>query len=341
MAGAGQAAADTNDFTLSRFRTCPAGVDPAYCSALGGRDGIQTHGSCKAGSSAEDCAIEQVYGDNELFQKFATEFGMVMSPKFLAPAETLGLAGFDVGLEASFTPIDTSKEYWEKASPVEGQKPDSVLTTMQIHVRKGLPFSFELGGTLTKLMNSDIFALGGELKWAFNEGFYYLPDLAVRLSANRLLGSKDLDMLTGGLDLSISHPFGIGGLLSLTPYAGWNLLFVNASSHVLDATPGTPGLKPEYCDLEGHDARRLGDNGTFPDGTPRPNTSAECEQAASGAATADYRANFVLSRQEWSDMLFHRGFLGLTVKTTVVSLVAEAVLSEYVNTYSVRLGMDF
>jgi len=210
-----------------------------------------------------------------------------------------------------------------------------VLTTMQIHVRKGLPFSFELGGTLTKLMESDMFALGGELKWAFNEGFYYLPDIAVRVAANRLLGSRDLDMLTGGLDVSISHPFGIGGLLSVTPYAGWNLLFVNASSHVLDATPGLPGFTPPYCnDVDGTDAR------LNEDGAP-PATSPECLKAAHAAQTADYRGNFVLSRQNWSEMAFHRGFFGLRMKVTVVSLVAEAVLAEQVNTYSLRLGMDF
>lgn len=312
---AGRAGADNNDFTLYRFH-----------------EGIERgEGDCDA---SPNCVL-LVNADNGLFKKFATDFGMVMSPKFLAPAETLGQAGFDVGFEASFSAIDPTQEHWQKASPVEGQAPSDVLTTMQIHVRKGLPFSFELGGTLTKLMDSEMFALGGELKWAFNEGFYYLPDIAVRVGANRLLGSRDLDMLTGGLDVSISHPFGIGGLLSLTPYAGWNLLFINASSHVLDATPGLPGFMPPYCEGDGTDTR-LEDPITHAK-SPSP----ECQKAAQAAQTTDYRANFVLSRQSWDKMSFHRGFFGLRLKVTVVSLVAEAVLAEAVNTYSVRLGLDF
>jgi hypothetical protein len=86
-----------------------------------------------------------------------------------------------------------------------------------------------------------MFALGAEVKWAINEGFYYLPDFAVRVSINHLLGSKDFELSTGGWDLSLSKAFGIAGMFSLTPYAGYNMLFVHASSHVvLDAASGQP-----------------------------------------------------------------------------------------------------
>lgn len=303
-----------NDFTLERFHK---GVERSPWA----------NGDC----IDEDCILN-VNADNELFKGFARELGMVMSPKYLAPAESLGLAGFAVGLEASFSTIDNQKEHWKKASPDQGKTTAQTLSTMQIHVRKGLPFSFELGGTMTKLFESDIIALGAELKWAFNEGFYYLPDIAVRGSVNRLLGSRDLDMLTGGVDVSISHPFGIGGMLSLTPYIGWNLLFISASSHVLDATPGLPGFTPPYCEhLDGTDERKPDASGGFRE-------SAECVKATRAANTADYRGNFVLSRQR---LAIHRGFGGVRIKVTRVSFVAEAALAEEVQTYSLRMAMDF
>ncbi|MDY0058443.1 MAG: hypothetical protein RBU45_01405 [Myxococcota bacterium] len=310
----GLARAAINDFTLSRFGTLVRGAT-ADCQRA-------------------DC-VRYVEANNELFRQFATDFGMVMSPKFLAPAETLGQAGFDIGVDASFSAIANKEPHWTMAMQEEGTAPNSLLSTMQVHVRKGLPFSFELGGTLTKLFESEAYALGGELKWAFNEGFYYLPDIAARVAVNRLLGSRDLDLLTGGFDLSISHPFGIGGMLSLTPYAGWNMLFIHASSHVLDATAGLPGFTPPYCnELTGADSRVPNPDGSFAQ-------SPECQKASYAALTADYRANFVLSRQNWSDMAYHRGFFGLRLKITVVSLVAEAILAEEVQTYSARIGMDF
>ncbi len=309
------ALADANDFALGRFHK---GIER----------GPWANGEC---TSAE--CILQVNADNELFKAFARDFGMVMSPRLMAPAETLGQAGFSLGVEASLATIDNTAEHWARATPEQGDTPASTLSTMQIHVQKGLPFSFELGGTLTKLMGSDAFALGGELKWAFNEGFYYLPDIAVRGSVNRLLGNRDLDMLTGGIDVSISHPFGVGGLLAITPYAGWNLLFVSASSHVLDATPGLPGFTPPYCGLDGSDQRR-----PDPDVPGSFTTSSECQKAAHAAETADYRSNFVLSRQRIS---VHRGFGGLALRVTVVTLLFEAMIAEQVKTYSLRLAMDF
>lgn len=311
----GEARADANDFALGRFHK---GIER----------GPWANGEC---TSAE--CILQVNADNELFKAFARDFGLVMSPRLMAPAETLGQAGFSLGVEASLAAIDNKAEHWLRAAPDETESPASTLSTLQIHVQKGLPFSFELGGTLTKLTQSDTFALGAELKWAFNEGFYYLPDIAVRGSVNRLVGNRDLDMLTGGIDVSISHPFGIGGLLAITPYAGWNLLFVSASSHVLDATPGLPGFTPPYCGLDGSDQRN-----PDPDVPGAFSTSSECQKAAHAAETADYRSNFVLSRQRIS---VHRGFAGLGFRVTVVTLLVEAMVAEQVKTYSLRLAMDF
>ncbi len=318
----GRAQARINDFTLNRFYKDieTASGAPAPCPT----DGV-------------DCTIA-VHADNELFKDFAREFGLVMAPKFLAPAETLGQAGFSVGVDASFSTIDNSKEHWKKASPEPGKVPDSMLSTMQVHVRKGLPFSFELGGTMTTLFDSNTIALGGELKWAFNEGFYYLPDIAVRGSVNRLLGSRDLDLLTGGVDVSVSHPFGIGGMVNVTPYAGWSLLFVNASSHVLDATPGLPGFTPPYCLPADGSGIPDGTDQRKPDGQGGYLVSSECQKAARAYETTDYRSNFVLSRQR---LTLHRGFVGLGLKITVVSIRGEVMFAEGVNTYSLRLAMNF
>jgi hypothetical protein len=69
-----------------------------------------------------------------------------------------------------------------------------------------------------------------ELKWALNEGFTYLPDIAVRGHLSKLINGRELDLTVGGVDLGIGKRFALAGTVTLTPYVGWNLLFVGAST---------------------------------------------------------------------------------------------------------------
>ncbi|RME20109.1 MAG: hypothetical protein D6806_16995 [Deltaproteobacteria bacterium] len=165
----------------------------------------------------------------EHFTSLMRELGMATAPVFLAPAETLGLNGFSFALEGSVVPIHNDEPWWQ--IPTEGN-PGSVLFIPHLHIRKGLPFSFEVGAQMSYLPESELFVMGAEFKWALNEGFYFIPDFAVRFAINHMIGSKDFELSTGGWDLSISKAFGVAGMLSLTPYAGYNMLFVHASSHV-------------------------------------------------------------------------------------------------------------
>jgi hypothetical protein len=164
------------------------------------------------------------------FENLVLELGQILAPIQLSPAETAGLNGFTFGIVGTIAPISNTSEFWSAAT--EGN-PDSVLFIPRIHVTKGLPFSFEIGTQLAYIPESELFAAGAELKWALNEGFYFIPDLAVRFSLNHMIGAKDFELTTGGWDISLSKAFGIGGMLALTPYAGYNMYFVHSSSHVV------------------------------------------------------------------------------------------------------------
>ena len=176
--------------------------------------------------------------DQDSFNKLTNELGLAFAPKFLSPAATLGEAGFEVGFETSLTTINSGEAYWKNA--VEGGTPPSMLTTGQFHLRKGLPQSFEVGTTVTYLFLSQMFAAGVEVKWAINEGFYYAPDVAVRGAVNRTFAARDLDLTTSGFDAAMSKTFGLFGTSQITPYAGYSMALVWASSHVVNATPGEP-----------------------------------------------------------------------------------------------------
>lgn len=200
-------------------------------------------------------AEKRVEVDQAAFRGYVRELGMAMAPKLMAPAETLGLNGFAVSLaEYSATNIDESKDYWKRgteqtlaetlaaeqsADQAIAPSPPGVLHTLDFRARKGLPYSLEMGASVTYLLQSELLAFGGELKWALNESVDAFPvDVAAGFSVNRCFGSTELDLTTMGLNLVLGHKFGVGGVVNLAPYMAYNPTWIFARSGVLDTTPG-------------------------------------------------------------------------------------------------------
>ena len=198
---------------------------------------------------------QEVLVDQKGFGQFVRELGMAMAPKLLAPAETLGVNGFAFSIgQYSATNIDQTAEYWKKGTeqtlaetiahreaPTQNAEAEApaFLHTVDFHVRKGLPYSVEIGGSMTYLVNSEFFAFGGEVKWAPNEAVDAFPvDFGVHAAVNRCFGSTELDLTTVGLDFIVSRGFGAAGMANIAPYMAYNPVFVYARSGVLDTTPG-------------------------------------------------------------------------------------------------------
>ncbi len=156
------------------------------------------------------------------FEDFTEEIGLAIAYLPMAPAEPLGILGFDVGIEVTTTDIDRS--LWEnvtKATP-----PGSVIIP-KVHAQKGLPFGIDIGAIYAKVPESNIALAGGELKWAFISGNVALPAVAIRASYTKLLGVDVLDLETFGADISISKGFAF-----LTPYAGYGQVWVRSKENV-------------------------------------------------------------------------------------------------------------
>ena len=166
---------------------------------------------------------------NNNFRVFARQFAAAMTSVNLSPPETLGHSGFAFNAELSVVFIDTPTV----KMPTEGEFSGTLLIP-SIHIRKGLPWSFELGARGQWIEKSRMGAGTLELKWAINEGFTYLPDIAVRGNVTKLLNSRDFDLTAGGLDLGLGKQFALGGMITLTPYAGWTFVFVGASTGNVD-----------------------------------------------------------------------------------------------------------
>jgi hypothetical protein len=283
-------------------------------SARAGANDLQLLNLCPLNSAGE-CAwinrngptisgVTVDAGGQERFRSLMSEMGVVIAPRLQTPADTLGYSGFQVSFEMGFTKINADKPYWNGVQAVSPNnptavRPDNYLTTIGGFVRKGiwLPLpAFEFGAGALNVMGSSMYAVQAYAKLALQEGFHgwWLPSVAVRGSTSQLLGTDQVDLNVYGVDVLMSKAFGIAGTLRVEPFAGWNLLFIDAASGALDATP--------KCDAFASSQSMGG--------------TATCNMA-----TMDVNANFafpqqdVITRQRWSG--------GLKLKLAIMFLVAQ------------------
>jgi len=240
--------------------------------------------------------------DNAGFEALSRDLGLAVSPKGFTPGETIGEAGFEMSFELNINNIDASADYWQTA--VEDRDPSDNLLISQIHLRKGLPFSFQLGAVLSHVFNSEMWALGAEIGWALHEDFFWpVPDLGVRGFVNHMVGAQDLNLTTAGFDVITSVPVGLGGVVQLTPYIGYNFTAIFASSRLLDASP---------------------------------EDSSPPVQGTGGAISV--KPEFVFDNVTST----HSRFLGgLRLRFAVVNFSFETVFAQEVQSYGFKLGLDF
>ena len=73
------------------------------------------------------------------FNEFIKEIGTALLFNPMAPAETLGITGFDVSVEAVVTDISDQEGYWHKF--LGGESASAYVGVPRIHIQKGLPFN--------------------------------------------------------------------------------------------------------------------------------------------------------------------------------------------------------
>ncbi|MBN1847871.1 MAG: hypothetical protein JW932_04730 [Deltaproteobacteria bacterium] len=163
-------------------------------------------------SSAEDIKIYQTITQTE-FDRFIEEFGTGIAFNPMAPAEPLGITGFDVGVEIVATDINETESYWRKL--VEDSDPDSYLIVPRLHVQKGLPFDIDIGAIYVETPDSNVTLWGLEAKYALLSGTVATPAVSIRGSYSKLDGVDEISLNTQTIDLLVSK-----GILMFTPYGG-------------------------------------------------------------------------------------------------------------------------
>lgn len=161
------------------------------------------------------------------FAGLADDFTAAASYKAVAPAEAQGVTGFDLGLEFTSTRLQHA-DVWKKAGADISQLP-----LAKVHVRKGLPFNFDVGASLTTVPSTDIKLWGAEVQYAILPGGVAQPAVSLRGAYTRLSGISQLDLNTKSIELSVSK-----GFLMLTPYVGVGQVWS-------DVTPNVSTLQKE------------------------------------------------------------------------------------------------
>lgn len=268
----------SNDITLGRFLSCEV-------------------------TEASRC--RQVLSNDEAYRALSRDLGLIIQPVNAAPAGTLGVAGFAFQANHSFHTIDPQSEAWQLGR-VDRTSDSDLLHVTQFHARKGLPFGFELGGSVGHLWGSEIMTIGSDIKFSPMEDIFWPgPDLSFRGNVGTLLGVPAQNLIVAGADALLGVRLGIGNVMMLSPWAGYSLLTITSSSRLLDADPS---------ELRAQNEPTTGNVGA-------------------------YRSEHVF---EPETEVVHRALVGMQFRFTSATLAFEAALgSSDVQRFTLALGAEF
>ncbi|TNC99579.1 MAG: hypothetical protein FD121_75 [Gallionellaceae bacterium] len=154
------------------------------------------------------------------FRNLSHDLGSALSYKAISPAESMGITGFDVGVELTSTKLAKSAPLWKTLTGTDMNN----LYVPKLHVTKGLPLDIDIGAFASSIPTTGINLFGGELKYAVLPGSVAMPAVAIRGSLSKLSGVKQLSLDTKSVDVSISKGFAM-----FTPYAGVGQVWVTST----------------------------------------------------------------------------------------------------------------
>lgn len=301
-------------------------------------------GSCQASAANPELSLGPGFSGNPntylcrpanmAFNNLMSELGFALAPTAFHPARTTGLGGFALTFEASYTKINqdaVSKEadgstvqYWHlgtqgardpntKAFGTQNNAPDSLLQVYSLKARKGLPLGFELAGALGYIPNTTLWSVGADVRWAPLEGFRtgalgILPDLAVGGGVRTITGTSKFTLTIASVDVQISKPIPIAGSAQLSPYVGFQRIWVFGDSNIIDSTPNVD--PQQQCGYQGND--------------PSTGSPVCANKLSNGAANnSDYNNNFVFQKVRTQR---NRGIIGINYRYEILFLAGQFLM---------------
>jgi len=167
--------------------------------------------TASASMAADDLNLIANLNQSE-FDGLSKDLTAAFSYKAGAPAEALGITGFDIGLAVTSTKLENTAA-WTAA--MSSGDTISTLVVPKLYLQKGLPFDIDVGAFYVSVPGTNVDAWGGEIKYAVISGNVALPAVAVRGAISTLTAADQLELKTRSLDVSISK-----SILFVTPYVG-------------------------------------------------------------------------------------------------------------------------
>jgi hypothetical protein len=132
-----------------------------------------------------------------------------------------------------------------------------------------------------------------------------LPDISIGGGVRTVMGPDKFTLTTVGMDAELSKPIAIASTTTLTPYLGFQRLWVYGDSTVVDATPNVSAI--DQCGYTGADpvtGQPMCKN-TLPSGAPN---------------NGDFNNNFVFQKVRTER---NRGIIGLQFRYEVISFAGQ------------------
>lgn len=272
-ADAGVARADAMDPAIERLITQP--VFPKTFS-----------GSCQSLAANPSAVLKPPFPKNAVgmassyacqpnnisFDNLVSEYAFAIAPTAFHPARTTGFGGFAFTFEASYTKINqdqsdsTGTQYWHlgtqgppdpntNKNSIVNASPDSLLQVYSLKARKGFPFGFELTADVGYIAHTVMWVAGGDVRWALLEGFRtgvlgYLPDISVGGGVRTLTGTSEFFLTTVGIDAQVSKPIPLADSSVLSPYVGYQRVYVFGDSQTVSLAPSVNPLT--QCGYQGN-----------------------------------------------------------------------------------------
>lgn len=203
--------------------------------------------------------------DHAAFKRAMSQWGWVVAPSAMHSARTTGFGGFNLALEMGVHDISEDKDYWklgtqgprdpssEKAS-VRNPSPDGTLNTYSVKLRKGFGFGLEMTGQVGFIPQTSIISGGADVRMSLLEGFRtgvggILPDFAVGGGVRTVTGTPQFQLTVAALDMQISKPLPIADSQVLTPWIGYQYVWIFGDSGLIDTTPATDPIG--FCNYAG------------------------------------------------------------------------------------------